>query len=287
MPLDYDYLMGMPPLETFQKFAVRDTILYALGVGAASEAPSDPAELQFVYEENLKALPTMAVVLAYPGFWAKDPKYKLTWQKLLHGEQSLEIHQPLPVAGEFRGLTTIDAIYDKGAEKGAILHSSRKILDATGAPLATVRQAVFLRGDGGFGGSSQGAPKPHPIPTRPPDTSVELRTRADQALLYRLSGDLNPLHVDPKVAVSAGFAATILHGLASYGIVGRGLLRVLCDNDPHRVRRLDVRFTNPVYPGDTLLVEIWREDTGRAAFRARVLARDCVALQNGLIEFEA
>src|SRR2546430_8737890 len=113
MPLDYAYLMGLPPLVSRQQLTRRDTILYALGVGAAAEAPTDPAELQFVYEEGLKALPTMAVALAYPGFWQMDPKHGLTWQKILHGEQSVEIHRPLPVEGPVRGVTTVDEIYDK------------------------------------------------------------------------------------------------------------------------------------------------------------------------------
>jgi acyl dehydratase len=287
MPLDYDYLMNLPPFETRQSLTARDTMLYALGVGAAADGPTDPDELQFVYEVGLRALPTQAAVMAYPGFWARDPKYKLTWQKLVQAEQALEIHRPLPVAGELLGVTTIEAIYDKGPDKGAILHTRRKVLDASDALIATVRQAAFLRADGGFGGSSQGAPKPHPIPSRAPDITMRLRTRPDQALLYRLSGDYNPLHADPMVAAVAGFEAPILHGMASYGIVGRGLLKALCGHCPERVRRLDVRFSNVVYPGETLVLEIWQEDRGRAAFRASADERSCTALTNGLFEYEA
>lgn len=287
MAFDYDYLMGLPPMETRQTLTGRDTILYALGVGAALDAPTDPAELQFVYEAGLKALPTMAVVLAYPGFWAKEPKYGLTWQKSLQGEQSIELHRPLPVEASLRGVTTIDEIYDKGPEKGAVLFSSRRIYDdASDELIATVRQCSFLRGDGGFGGRSDGAPQPHPVPDRAPDAVVRLRTRPEQALIYRLSGDDNPLHADPVVAAQGGFPAPILHGLATYGFAGRAALKALCDNQPERLRRFDVRFSSPVFPGEELDVAIWREGRGRAALRARAVQRDVVVLQNGYIEFE-
>ena len=286
MALDYAFLMGLPPMETRHEYAWRDTILYALGVGAASEAPLDESELRFVYEEGLQALPSMAVVLAYPGFWAKDPKYGITWQKLLHGEQMVTLHKPLPVEGKLLGVTTIDEIYDKGADKGAIIYSTRRIYDQAGGDLlATVGQSGFLRADGGFGGKAEGAPKPHPTPERAPDETVRLPTRADQALLYRLSGDYNPLHADPAVATQAGFPVPILHGLCTYGVAGRAVLKALCDNRPERLKRLDVRFSSPVFPGETLEVDLWREGDGRAAYRARVLERNVIVLQNGYAEF--
>lgn len=285
MALDYAFLTGLPAMETRQSLTRRDTMLYALGVGAAGENALDPAELQFVYEDGLKALPSMAVVLAYPGFWQKEPKYGLTWQKLLHGEQSVEIHRPLPVEGELTGVTTIDEIYDKGADKGAVMYHSRRIYDAaSGELVATCRQSSFLRADGGFGGKADGAPKPHPIPERAPDLTLQARTGVNQALLYRLSGDYNPLHVDPAVAKAGGFSAPILHGLATFGVAGRLVLKAVCGNAPERLKRLDVRFSSPVYPGETLEVQVWHEGEGRAAFRARVVERDVVVLQNGYAE---
>lgn len=286
MGLDYCNLMAMPPLESVQDLTVRDTMLYALGVGVGAEMPTDPGELQYVYEAGLKALPTMAVVLAHPGFWARDPKYGLTWQKLLHGEQWITLHRPLEVQGRIHGVTTIDEIFDKGADKGAVLISTRKLyLGSTGDPLATVTQSMFLRADGGFGGKTEGAPKPHPLPHRPADLTARAAGRRDQALLYRLSGDFNPLHVDPQVAVVGGFSAPILHGLAGYGMVGRALIKSLCGDRPDRLRRLDVRFSSPVYPGETLEIDIWKESPGQAAFRVRALERDVVVQQNGFVEF--
>jgi len=288
MALDYDFLMGLEPMVTFQDVTARDTILYALGVGAGMDAPTDPGELKFVYESGLQALPTQAVVLAYPGFWARDPKYGLDWKRVLHGEQSIELHGPLPVQGRLKGVTTFDAIYDKGADKGAVLYSRRRIYDeASAREIATVRQSSFLRGDGGFGGRSEGAPAPHPTPARPADFTLVARTRPDQALLYRLSGDSNPLHIDPAVAREGGFSAPILHGLATYGVVGRTLLKALAGNNPARMRRLDVRFSSPVYPGETLEIDVWRESERQAAFRARAPGRGLVVLKNGLVGLEA
>jgi acyl dehydratase len=286
MPLDYQKIMALPPIETVQELTFRDTILYALGVGVGASDPTDPAELQYVYEDGLKALPTLAVVMAFPGFWLQRPEYGVTWQKVLHGEQSIEIHRsPLPVEGLFRGVTQIDEIYDKGADKGAVVLSSRRLYTESGEHVATARQASFLRGDGGFGGKSEGAPKPHPLPDRAPDLTTRATTQVSQALLYRLSGDYNPIHADPKVAKQGGFERPILHGLASYGVVGRALTKAVCGDVPERVRRMDVRFSSPVYPGETFEIDIWREGPGQAAFRVRVVERDVVVLQNGYLEY--
>lgn len=277
MALDPDRLLKLPPLETRHSFTTRDTILYALGVGAD--------DLRFVYEKDLQALPTMAVVLAYPGFFWQDPAYGIDWKKILHGETSVELFATLPTQGDLHGRTTIDAIYDKGADKGAIVLSSRRIEDSSGTHLATVRNTLFLRGDGGFGGQSEGAPRPHPLPTdRVPDHVVTLTTTQNQALIYRLSGDYNPLHADPAVAQAAGFPRPILHGLCTYGVAGRAILAALCGNDPARLKRMDVRFSSPVFPGETIKVEIWREDGDRAAFRATAEERGVVVLNNGYAE---
>ncbi|MDB5698246.1 MAG: MaoC family dehydratase [Alphaproteobacteria bacterium] len=282
MPLDPQRLLSLPPQETRHSFTVRDTILYALGVGAD--------DLRFLYEDGLQALPTMAVVLAYPGFFWRNPAYGIDWKKILHGETSVELAGPLPVEGDLIGRTTIDAIYDKGADKGAIVLSSRRIEDASGTHLATVRNTLFLRGDGGFGGQSEGAPRPHPVPAdRAPDHVVTLSTAENQALIYRLSGDYNPLHADPAVAAAAGFPRPILHGLCTYGVAGRALLAALCGNDPARMRRMDVRFSSPVFPGETIKVEIWRENgngdaISRAAFRATAEERGVLVLNNGYAE---
>lgn len=274
MPLDYDRLMALPPWEIRAEHSKRDTMLYALGAGAGIEED----ELDFVYEPRLQALPSMAAVLVHPGFWQKEPEYGLTWQKLLHGEQWLEIHRPIPVEGSLIGEMRIEEIYDKGADKGALLLWRRQISDAaTGAAIATVRGSSFLRADGGFGGSSQGAPAPHPIPERAPDRAITLSTRPEQALIYRLSGDYNPLHADPEAARAAGFDRPILHGLCSYAVACRAIVKLCCGGDASRLRALDVRFSAPVYPGETLRVDIWDE----GAFQVAVVERGVVAIGNG------
>ncbi|MFN3853529.1 MAG: MaoC/PaaZ C-terminal domain-containing protein [Phreatobacter sp.] len=280
MPIDYNKLKSWPFPDLEHRYEAKDTILYALGVGCGGD-PLDRSELPFVYEEGLKALPTMAVVLGYPGFWLKDPNTGVDWRKVLHGEQGLVIHKPLPATGTVIGRTRITEIVDKGPGKGALIYSDRDVIDkASGDLLATLTSTTFVRGEGGFGGPSGPAPEPHPLPERAPDESVDLKTLPQAALIYRLSGDWNPLHADPDVAAGAGFPQPILHGLCTYAVAGRAILKACCGNDPTRLRRLDVRFSAPVMPGETIRTEIWK-DAGTVSFRARVVERDVVVLNNG------
>ena len=288
--IDYERLMRWPLPPVTQTYTERDSIVYALGLGVANPDPRDPACLRFIYEGapgGLAALPSMAVVLATGPVWMQDPATGIDWQRILHGEQMLVMHKPLPAAATVVGEHRIEAIYDKGAGKGALMRLSRRLFDqASGDLLATVGSSVFMRGDGGFGGQSEGAPKPHPLPAdRAPDLVLDLPTRPEQAVLYRLSGDLNPLHIDPAVARSAGFDQPILHGLCSYGIAARAVLALLCGNEPARLQRLDLRFASPVFPGETIRTELWLETPGCAAFRARAVERDQIILNNGLAEF--
>lgn len=288
--IDYEKLMRWPLPPVSQAYTERDSIVYALGLGVASRNPVEADRLRFVYEGapgGLVALPSMAVVLATGPFWMQDPATGIDWQRILHGEQTLEVHKPLPAAATVVGEHRIEEIYDKGADKGALMRLTRRLFDqASGDLLATVGSSVFMRGDGGFGGRSEGAPTPHPLPTdRAPDHVLDLATRPEQAVLYRLSGDLNPLHIDAVVARSAGFERPILHGLCSYGIAACAALELLCNNEPARLKRLDLRFASPVFPGETIRTEVWREAPGRAAFRARVVERDQLILNNGFAEF--
>lgn len=283
MAIDYQKLKNwhFPDLE--HRYEAKDTILYALGVGCGAD-PMDRTELPFVYEDGLKALPTMAVVLGYPGFWLKDPATGVDWRKILHGEQGLVIHKPLPASGTVIGRTRVTEIVDKGPGKGALLYSDRDVLDkATGDLLATLTSTTFIRGEGGFGGPSGPSPAPHVLPERAPDVTVDLKTLPQAALIYRLSGDDNPLHADPDVAAAAGFERPILHGLCSYAVAGRAVLKACCGNDPTRLKRFDLRFSAPVMPGETIRTEIWR-DGSTVSFRARVVERDVVVLNNGRAE---
>jgi acyl dehydratase len=284
MPIDVATLKRWPFGPLTQAYTHRDTILYALGLGLGQD-PLDPVQLRYTYEDGLQALPTMAVVLGSPGFFAKDPRTGIDWVKLLHGEQALELHAPLPAQATVVGITKVTGLVDKGAGKGALMYSEREITDAaTGARLATSRSVSFMRGDGGFAAGGQLSDEPPPArpvtPDTPPDTVFEWKTRPEAALVYRLSGDYNPLHADPKVAAAAGFKAPILHGLCSFGVTGWALVSAVCGGDASRLRSIGTRFAAPVYPGETLRVEIWRRgDT--VQFRTRVVARDIVVLSHG------
>jgi acyl dehydratase len=279
MPIVYETLKNFDIPEVTQTITPRDTILYALSVGLGTD-PMDQRQLDFVYERRLKAMPAMANVLAYAGFWLADPRTGVDAVRLVHGEQSMILHGTLPVQGTLRAKTRVRDIIDRGPEKGALLYSGREIFSADGVKLATIEGTTFLRGDGGFGGPSGPVRQPHPTPERAPDLVVDLPTRPEQALLYRLNGDHNPLHIDPAVAAKAGFERPILHGLCTFGVVAHALLRACCDYDPGKFGRMDMRFSAPVFPGETIRTEIFHEPGG-AAFRARVVERDVIVGANG------
>ena len=204
-------------------------MLYALGLGVGAHDPSIRMSSSTSTRRDLVALPTLAVTLAAGAMRLADPAFGINYRMLLHAEQSLEMHKPLPVEGTVVSETKIDEIYDKGAAKGAIMYMTRTLHEeASGDLLVTMGNVSFLRADGGFGGKSEGAPKPRPVPTdRAPDLQTKLPVTLNQALIYRLAGDYNPLHIDPEVARSAGFDRPILHGLCAYGMVGRALIKVL------------------------------------------------------------
>ncbi|TCZ66152.1 MaoC family dehydratase [Roseicella aquatilis] len=284
MAINYDHLMNYPIPEVRQTLRWQDVALYNFSIGLGQD-PMDEQQLDFLYEPRLKVMPSMPVVLASPGFWSRNPDTGIVWQQILHGEQGLVLHKPLPVEGELIGRSRITGLVDRGEGKGALMYSEREILDATtGEVLATTTSTSFMRGNGGFGGPSGPVKPPHPEPQRDADISLDLPTRPEQALVYRLNADLNPLHIDPAVAKQAGFPQPILHGLCTFGVVCHALVRSLCDYDTGRFGRMDLRFSSPVFPGETIRTEIWKEDGG-AAFRARVVERDKVVVSNGLFRY--
>lgn len=285
MAIDYETLRNWKFAEVEQTYSFRDTILYALGLGVGQD-PTDLDQLRYVYEDGLRPLPTFAAVLGYPGFWLQNPATGVDWKQVLHGEQGLVIHRPLPVAGRVIGRTRVEEVIDKGAGRGALVISTRDLVDAdSGELLASMTNTTFARADGGFGGPKLAAPAPHPMPTTEPERAFDWKTAPNQALIYRLSGDYNPLHADPAVASTAGFRMPILHGMATYGVAGHAILRLFCGNDPARLRRLDVRFSAPVYPGETLRTEAWATGAGTASFRVRAVERDLVVINNGRADF--
>lgn len=277
MPLNIDAIANLSLPDAIQTLAARDTIIYALGLGYG-EDPLNAQELPFVYEQGLKTVPTLANIVCHPGFWSQDPRYGIEWVKVLHAEQAFEIHAPIPPEGVIRGVTRISGVEDKGADRGALVHQVKELYDNTsGAHLASVRQTLMLRGNGGQGAFGKAEEQPGPLPASDPDATMDIPTRPGLALLYRLSGDWNPLHADPAVAAKAGFDRPILHGMCSMGIAARAIIQHYCDFDPARLKAMFVRFSRPVMPGETLRFEFF-EEADRLRFRARVVERDVIVL---------
>jgi acyl dehydratase len=286
MAIDYDKLLALKIPDAEHTYGVKDTMLYALGVGLGHD-PTDRAQLDFVYEKNLKALPTFACLLGYPGFWVRDLDTGIDWVKIVNGEQGFTLNAPVKPHGTVVGKTRIVEVIDKGAGKGAVVYTERKITDkASGELIATVTQTTFCRADGGFGGPPRESPPLHKTPERAPDLVCDLGTRPEMALIYRLSADLNPLHADLDVAKAAGYPRPILHGLGTFGVVGHALLKSVANYDPTRFTAMSGRFSSPVFPGETIRTEIWR-DGDVVSFRALVPERSIVAMSNGRAEIKA
>ncbi len=284
--MDVDFVKNWASPEITQAYTEKDTILYGLSMGYGAD-PLDPGQLSFVYENGLKVVPTMATTLCHPGFWMGEPRTGINAKMVVHGEHLMLFHAPLPPSGTVRGRTRVTHIIDKGAEKGAIVITERDIIDdATGELIATIEQATMCRGDGGFS-KAAAAPNEPPRTAAPkavppaPKASCDIPTLPQSALLYRLCADPNPLHADPAIAAAAGFDRPILHGLCTYGIAARAILQLCCNNEPERLLRLGVRFTAPVFPGETIRTELWR-DQDQVRFRCSIPDRGVVVINNGI-----
>jgi len=276
----YDKLITWNIPEVEQQLTRRDVMLYALGVGLGAD-PCDANQLKFVYEQDLVALPTMAIILGYPGPWHAAPELGITRSHVVHGEQGFVIHRPLPVEGAILGKTRLVSVIDKGKDRGALLLTECAVRDkATNAPICTLTSTTFCRADGGFGGPTGPVKKPHAVPQTPPDLTCKLPTLPQAALIYRLSGDYNPLHADPAYAQKAGFKMPILHGRCTFSVVGHALVKSCCGYDPARLKSMEARFSSPVYPGETIRTDIWM-DKNEITFRATVPARGVTVLDNG------
>lgn len=261
MGIDLERALKAAPTVREISWTARDVILYHLGLGAGA-GPLDHTELRWVYEKNLQVLPTFALV-AGQGVSAGDgsappmhlPGVDVDLRKVLHGGQSLAVHAPIPVAGSARLSTRIADVWDKG--KAAVIVLEQNAIGADGTQLWTSRMQIWVRGEGGFGGEP-GPATPDAGADREPDRVLVSSTMASQALIYRLSGDLNPLHADPEFAASAGFERPILHGLATYGVACKAVVDALLDGDPTRVRDYSVRFSGPLEPGETVHTAVWQ-----------------------------
>ncbi|MCB2048889.1 MAG: MaoC family dehydratase N-terminal domain-containing protein [Novosphingobium sp.] len=282
-----DKLLGFSAPRTASEWTVRQTILYNLGIGFGAAAIEDDSLLRFVLEENTSTFPTMTAVMGSSGVGTVffDPAYGIDYRMIVHGEEAVEIFAPLPAEGQILCDSAIEGVWDLGEAKGAVLLLSRRLYDADAKLLAKGTTTTMLRGNGGYGGSAEGAPRARPTPDRAPDGSASSITRPEQALIYRLSGDTNPLHSTPSVARATGFPAPILHGLCTYGVCARLLVRALAGGDETRLTFYKIRLSSPVYPGETIRVEWWDEGRGTYAFQARVEERDVVVVKGGEVRF--
>jgi acyl dehydratase len=265
MPINHD-AAGATGQLTQISWSPKDGLLYALGVGAGTE------ELAFTTENSIdvpqRILPTLGVVLGIPGAGTISAIGTFNLANLVHGEQGITLHREIPTSGSINVQGRVTGIYDKGS--GAVATLESDCTDAaTGEPLFSTTTSVFIKGEGGWGGERGPSGSRNAPPDRPADKSVSERTRPEQALIYRLSGDRNPLHSDPRFAATAGFDRPILHGLCTFGFAGRALLHTLCQSDPARFRSMEGRFASPVFPGEELTTEMWIAAPGECVFQTK------------------
>ena len=278
MPIDLSVVgKELEPLKF--SYSQRDVMLYALGVGAGVQ----DEDLCFVYENELVALPTYGVIppfhalLGLAGVEGVD----INLAMLLHGEQYLEVHKhPIPVEAELISKPKIAAVYDKG--KGALVEMDVETFNKDGELVFFNKYGAFVRGEGGFGGEKGPEPGYEP-PEREPDKTVSMKTLPQQALIYRLSGDYNPLHADPSFANMVGFKKPILHGLCTFGFAARAVLKEYGNNDPNSFKAIKTRFSKNVFPGDTIVTEMWKEDNGMIIFRSKTEESGDYCLTNSAI----
>lgn len=284
MAINYIELKNRRFEDVHHRYGAKDSMLYALGIGMGSD-PQDLSQLRFVYEQELLAVPTMAVVLGCPGFWMHAPDAGLDWKNILHVEQELTLHRTLQPVGNVVGKTAIESIVDKRSQ-GALLTTRRDIFDVTTSELiASTRATILCRSDGHFGGGDPVVSAVRQVPQGSPDVTCVLPSFGQSALIYRLSGDYNPLHADIRVAQSAGFERPILHGLCTFGMVGHAALRALCAYDPSRLKKLKLRFSAPFYPGERLKISFWLLGSGSAAVQCQSEESGVTVIQHGVVEY--
>ena len=280
MAINYEEIMSLEDKGLEFSYTQRDSIIYGLGIGLGKD-PMDATELKYVYENGLIAFPSMATNFQY-----KSPlllKAKLNMIMIVHGEQGVTLHQPMPASADVISDTKVVNCYDRGASKGAIIEVETNVrLKKDNSPLCTLTSKTFARGDGGFGGEDVPASIPVEL-NDTPDIIHEVTTTENQALIFRLSGDSNPLHSDPNFAKMAGYPKPILHGLCSYGVACRSIVETLCEKDSKKLKKFNVRFSSPVFPGETIVTEMWKKDD-EIHFQSKVKERDKVVLKNGVCE---
>jgi acyl dehydratase len=275
----YEKMLQLKGRDLTHSWSDRDVMLYAIGIGMGQD-PLDARELRYVYEGNLSVVPTFLTLSSSWGAGISVAQMQVNYLMVLHGSQKVEIHRPLAPSGKVTSSARVVEVIDKGS-KGAIVISEVLLLDAADKePVATLTSSMFARADGGFGGPKEGGETPHPVPDCAPDFELSLITRPEQGLLYRLSGDRNPLHADPQVSKAAGFDRPILHGLCTYGMTCRAVLAAWPDVGPEQILSHEARFSAPLFPGETLSVALWR-DGKTISFEAQAKERNVAVIKNG------
>lgn len=282
MPLDYQKIKNWPFRPQTRAYTREDLVRYARGFGAGLPGPLREADARYIDPGEADALPMAAVALADGEFWQQDPRACLNWKQTVHAEEAITVHRPLPVAASVTVNRRIVEIYDRGADKGAMVLEQMHLTDHDGAALVTIDVTTVLRADGGFGGSNEGAPRPRPVPTdRPPELTIEIATPPIDVRVFQISSEF---------AVAASTAAPdqrMLRGVCAFGLAGRAVLKLLCDNDPRRLRRLLVRYAGPMMTGETMRLELWRTAGNEAAFRMHAIERDAPVLLHCYAQVEA
>lgn len=279
MALNYERIMAHQPPDIAVSYGPRECMLYALGIGLGMD-PLDANQLRFVYERaDLVAFPTLATVLGWPGR-LRGAEFGIDERLVVAAGHKVVLHERLAPNGELVSRPRIKEVIDKGAGNAAIIMATRDLRAPDGRLVATVENSMLARQHGGFGGKVTEAPEPHTVPSRAPDAVCDLPTPPNMALVYRLNGDENPLHADPVRAKAAGFERPILHGAATFGVAAHAVVRQI-DYQTARLASIEARFVRPVFPGETISTEIWR-DGSSIAFRCRIAARDQMVLTDGL-----
>jgi len=279
MALNYEKIMAYRPADIRATYGARDCMLYALGIGIGVD-PLDPGQLKFVYEKNLAAFPTLATTLGWMGRLT-DPAFGIDERMVVLADQRVVLHRPLAPQATLISRPTIKEIIDKGEGSAAIIQFTRDLTAEDGTLIATVEGSTLARKHGGFGGKVTQSPAPPKIPSRDPDAVCDLPTPPNLAQIFRLTGDTNPLHIDPERARVAGFPRPILHGMAGFGVAAHAILRTLAGYQPEKLASIEARFAKPIFPGETVRTEMWQNGL-EVAFRCRTIERGEVAIDNGL-----
>ncbi|MBA1263171.1 MaoC/PaaZ C-terminal domain-containing protein [Stutzerimonas stutzeri] len=282
MSLFYQTLIDWPFPAVTRRYGQEDCIRFARGFGAGASKEWATADRPYLEPgPELQVLPMSAVALADGEFWQKDPRTGIAWQQIVHAQETLRVHRPLASEGELVVTQKIDEVFDRGTERGAVMLQTLTLSEPAGETVATIEVTTVLRGNGGFGGKPQDTPRPMPLPERPADQVLEILTPREADTPFRLSADI------AIAAQTQGTTQAMIRGVGCFGLAGRGVLQMACDNDATRLRSLSVRYAGPMYSGETMRIELWRIEPGLALFRMHVVERDKPVLSHGLIEFEA